>query len=723
MQAPINILEGQIDYIYFVYGMAFIVLGVVSFIRSRSKEEILPWLFLCLFGFTHGLNEWLDMLAKNIGDTPLFSLVRLAVMACSFAFLVEFGRIGSIRLGMRSVRRWPVPILSLAGLLLGNLSGDLSGFNAGFRYSLGLVGCLWTAYVFLVYARRFAGARHNWLITVSVSVALYGIATGAIVPTANLIPANFLNQENFLSTTDVPIQLVRAFFAGMVLLAIWFEDINRFDVSQALAKRYTYSYVFLALISTVVGFGWILTDRLGQRNLDDLRQDVTRETGQIADRLAYDMRVAERLVKMISTSSDTIGLSRMTPVALDQLNRVVDRHSEMNAKMIAYILDRDGTVVSASNRNQPTSFVGKNYGFRPYFQNAITGENGQYFAVGVTTGEPGFYASAPIRNAKQEIVGVAVLKHTLDAETLGLTAFNNAYMIDPNGIVLLSGTKDAPYSLWPLPPDVLRAAQSTRQFAVQSYSPLVQQQLQDGDLINIAKGQFLIGRRIVNQDGWSVVALQQNRSVLFNRLFGILLTMTACVLIVATALAIQHEIGVELKMHANQLKLEELSVKLERQATTDALTGAMNRLKFDEVLNGAIKSASRYQTPLSLIMYDIDHFKRVNDTYGHQAGDDVLIEITRLVSTSIRDSDLLARWGGEEFMIVVPNASSGEAAALAEKLREMIAVHQLTAVGRLTCSFGVAQFVSDDTTDTLTARADQALYQAKTGGRNRVVTA
>lgn len=124
--------------------------------------------------------------------------------------------------------------------------------------------------------------------------------------------------------------------------------------------------------------------------------------------------------------------------------------------------------------------------------------------------------------------------------------------------------------------------------------------------------------------------------------------------------------------------------------------------------------------PLSLVLYDVDHFKQVNDIHGHQAGDDVLVQLSQVVSDGIRKSDLLARWGGEEFVILTPGSSGPKTYQAALKLSQSIAQATFADVGRVTCSFGVAEHVEGDTAESLMARADGALYLAKINGRNRV---
>ncbi|MGM0633925.1 MAG: sensor domain-containing diguanylate cyclase [Pseudomonadota bacterium] len=155
-------------------------------------------------------------------------------------------------------------------------------------------------------------------------------------------------------------------------------------------------------------------------------------------------------------------------------------------------------------------------------------------------------------------------------------------------------------------------------------------------------------------------------------------------------------------------------------ARTDGLTGITNRQEFNRLLEREIERAARYQTPLSLIMYDLDHFKRVNDRFGHDAGDDVLTTVAGVVTDNIRAIDFHGRWGGEEFMVLLPQIGLDAARETAEKLRQVIAGHHFDRVGDITASFGVAELSPREGSRLLAQRVDEALYRAKDRGRNRV---
>jgi len=170
-------------------------------------------------------------------------------------------------------------------------------------------------------------------------------------------------------------------------------------------------------------------------------------------------------------------------------------------------------------------------------------------------------------------------------------------------------------------------------------------------------------------------------------------------------------------------ELQALALKLEELSTTDALTGAYNRRKFNDLTLAEVERVRRYGHPLSLLILDIDHFKRVNDTHGHEAGDEVLVVLAGLLRAGIRATDSLARWGGEEFVVLSPDVTLEGEAELAERLRAAAAAHDHVSVGTVTVSLGVAQHRPGETPDELFARADEALYRAKDGGRDRVEVA
>jgi len=165
-------------------------------------------------------------------------------------------------------------------------------------------------------------------------------------------------------------------------------------------------------------------------------------------------------------------------------------------------------------------------------------------------------------------------------------------------------------------------------------------------------------------------------------------------------------------------ELESEKEKLRVIAMTDTLTGAANRFKFNTIIEEQLASAKRYAFEVSVIMFDIDNFKTINDDYSHSVGDEILQTISRLVMDDIRQSDTFVRWGGEEFVLLLSNTTKENALKAAEKLRKRFESYDFGEVGQVTSSFGVVSVTKDDTVSTLMNRADEAMYQAKTAGKN-----
>lgn len=162
-------------------------------------------------------------------------------------------------------------------------------------------------------------------------------------------------------------------------------------------------------------------------------------------------------------------------------------------------------------------------------------------------------------------------------------------------------------------------------------------------------------------------------------------------------------------------------LELLRMAEYDTLTGVYNKSKFNKDYAQLTDSVKFQRAYLSIVMFDIDNFKELNDQYGHLVGDAVLLELALLIQKNIRISDIFVRWGGDKFILTFPDTHLQQATEIAEKLRVMIAEHSFEKIGYLSCSFGVATFKEGDELDNLVRRADERLYRAKKQGKNRVV--
>ncbi len=171
------------------------------------------------------------------------------------------------------------------------------------------------------------------------------------------------------------------------------------------------------------------------------------------------------------------------------------------------------------------------------------------------------------------------------------------------------------------------------------------------------------------------------------------------------------------------VRLNRANRQLKSLAFSDGLTGAWNRYRMEQALDAALSAADRHAQPFAVLLFDIDHFKHFNDTHGHEAGDRVLIALTRTLQAELRETDTLGRWGGEEFLVLADHCDPAGGLALAERLRRAAETLALDGLEPVTISLGIAAWRPGDTRKGLVARADRAMYAAKQEGRNRVVDA
>jgi diguanylate cyclase len=192
----------------------------------------------------------------------------------------------------------------------------------------------------------------------------------------------------------------------------------------------------------------------------------------------------------------------------------------------------------------------------------------------------------------------------------------------------------------------------------------------------------------------------------------------------------QTNLSLEQKLNASKAEIQQLQQNLEmvrHESLTDPMTGLANRKYFDEALQRAIAEAGARSEPLSLLMIDIDHFKRFNDTYGHLTGDQVLRLVAASLKQNVKGQDIAARYGGEEFAVILPNTVLRSAVTVGDHIRraamskELIKRSTGELLGRITLSVGAATLHHGDTAQSLIERADACLYAAKRNGRNRVI--
>ncbi len=224
-------------------------------------------------------------------------------------------------------------------------------------------------------------------------------------------------------------------------------------------------------------------------------------------------------------------------------------------------------------------------------------------------------------------------------------------------------------------------------------------------------GRVFVNTRLIPELDWYLV-VEQSKTAAESRLLGALIVNLALALAVTV-----------LVIGLGYFLLRGYQRRLEAMATTDKLTGAANRQVFDMLFEHAARLAERKHTPLSLVSVDLDHFKAINDSHGHQAGDLVLRGFADIVCGRIRESDTLCRWGGDEFLVLLEDSDADDALRTAERIREAVHERPIAYAGKriaFSVSMGVAQYHRGENLESLVARADEALYEAKQAGRDQV---
>jgi diguanylate cyclase (GGDEF)-like protein/PAS domain S-box-containing protein len=587
-----DVLRGQMDYIFFFFGLAFILLAPICQLLKRRPPPQPAWVWLGAFGAAHGVNEWLDLLAMTPSITPVIALIKLVLATLSFLFLLEFGRASMIAMGRRSPGRWVLlALLGLAGL--GGLLAGLPGFSASSRYALALVGGLWAAGA-LYLASKEPGPGTWALQGAALGLLLYGLMGGLVVKPAPFFPASLINSGSFLAATGLPIQLVKG------LGALWISACLCLFAQASLAKEADPRirvWVRNLLMGAAAGViillvcGWLLTQRLGNEAFQAERSNQEYK-GEVLQGVMLDkMAEADHLVAVMSGSPWVFpALATGQPGRVQEANEVLDRYSQAFPQSVCYLMDLQGVTIASSNRRQPDSFVGKSYAFRPYFQQASQGSPGRYWALGVTSRELGYYASAPVRNGGGKIVGVAVIKIPLTGMGGFFPKQALSFVIDSHGIVVLANRPGLVLqSLWPLSGAAREEVLASRQFGDGPFMPILTQEPVTGGEVRFQGERLLVLRRPFPGQDWSLVILSSMRPIAMARLLGIGITLLLCWVLIGLLTIIGMTIEATARIQKSERNYRDLYDRLRDGSASVTLEGRIVEFNpaFQEMLGYA----------------------------------------------------------------------------------------------------------------------------------------
>ena len=684
----------QLDFILFFYGLAFVLLGVTAFAISRSAGSPSPWRLLGFFGVVHGAGEWLDLAGLVIADSPFFAAVRTAVMAVSYSFLLEVPRQGLPQYGIRTPGRWIYAPLLLVVAVAG--SGGVTAVNVIIRYLLGFVGSVGTGVLFALRGNGLPAHERRIAFLAAGGWFIYAFASGFIVPPASIWPASIINQNRFFEVTGIPVQLLRGLVACGLAAAIW-AIWGQTRVSALSSTRYArfikgHYIVTMGAMGAILVGGWIVTEFFGVLHERRLAQQSRGMTDLLAAGLEGQTAPVDTAVKYLAGASSLRkfvgGEAAQAGAAHESLSLAV---STLGADR-GYLFAADGALLQSA---PAVAGLGADFDLavrklspRPF----------AYFVQHSPALTPEYVSGYPVTNVHGATIGIAVLTKSLATFVDHIRSFETPFYLTDGSEAI----------------DLVNSRQ--RLNAVNGSGALLDREVGETRLNGRA---FFIDRRPVGAASWELVLISPVEGILASRVLGLALTLLTTIVVLVYFVGRARQVHDQIQMD-RRIQLEELARDLDFKATTDPLTGLSNRMKFDLEMSREIARSHRYKSPLSLVFFDIDHFKHVNDTYGHQAGDYVLTKVSSLVSDRVRSTDLLARWGGEEFAVLLPLARQGDASQLAENLRTEISTIEFGQQEAITCSFGVAELTCGESATDLIARADQALYRAKASGRNRV---
>lgn len=301
-------------------------------------------------------------------------------------------------------------------------------------------------------------------------------------------------------------------------------------------KRFTHIHLWIISITFLIVIfigGWYATEYLGNIARQEIIKENEASLLTLSTYFGSELQMVENAVKSLAGSSwISPALISHGKQDIEHANSALDRYNSAFNSSVTYLMDINGVTVASSNRNEPDSFVGKSYRFRSYFQAAMQGNQGHYYAIGVTTGKRGFYTSFPVRNDNAEIIGVIVMKKDVDAWDKHLGTYMNVYFIDPHGVIFISSEKALLFaSLWPINEKIKQELLTSRQFGDRPFEALMSQEINNRMDIIFNGSHHIAFRKVIDPEGWSIVLMSPTDRITIYKSVGAVSAILICTLI------------------------------------------------------------------------------------------------------------------------------------------------------------------------------------------------
>lgn len=518
-------LQSQIDFLLFYFGLAYLLVGCICFLMAQIDKKDFFWNLLGVFGLTRGIFQWVYLFKILFGELLWMNHILLFLHVMSFLFLFEFGRrhlekkdkrFGSwlyIPLFIVLTLSWSFFGQHITSLIIRGLFGVVGGFLAGF--------------VFWQRAKQ----------TNSTKTTLY---SSIIFFVFSVCQISFDLRE-FSQVPNVFLIFIRSIIVTCLMIVFWSEYQNLFikEIYKTGPKKVVnikmirLFVVILFLFSTYLG-GYYLINQMGAHAKKTIDHESTamievltsnlHNIMVLSESISLSLSVIPETKEILSETSGTIAVKKtVLKDSVEVVNHVLDKFVESVGDSVVYIMNKEGTVIASSNRDAKDSFLGKNYSFRPYFIQAMQGKHGSVFAVGITSGLPGYYSSDPIIDENGHILGVAAIKMNLNTFEDILRFQPKAFMISPEQVIFLSSNKnEVDKTLIPISESVKQSVITNKQYGFQIFEPIFSEIPADYSIIKIENKPFVVRVKEVTNDGWKIYLFSKADYVIQYRLFAIL---------------------------------------------------------------------------------------------------------------------------------------------------------------------------------------------------------
>lgn len=514
----------QLDYILFFYGLGFILLSVVCFILWRDKRQRLPWIWFGLFGLTHGVHEWLDIIAVNFALGRFLGAAHSLFLVASFLFLLEFGRSGERAVSGRGPDR-KIFVLLLAFTALGGLAG-YSGLNATARYVLGMTGGLWTARVLFIESRSLEGGGRRWLLAGCAAIGLYAV-TATVATEAPFFPASFIHSNSFLLALGFPIQFLRGVIAISVTVSIWVYSQKELAVKEPDLYVAKPRHIFrpVIILAVIIAAGWLFTIITGDHARDEEAREGRLFLSALSSHLSHVMKSTMQLTEERANSPSIIrALLTGRPGDMKEARSILD-HCKMDGECTmpaCCVLDRDGRLLLSCARGD-AAFVHELYRAPGLIKKVLAGKRDGFFIAGKPTEAPRYFTASPVRDGEGRVIGATVVDQPLGDIEASFRERIYCFLVDREGTVFMSGREGALMrSLWlsgHVPAAGDRAGKD---------GPLMPEEPWSGKYASMNGSRFLASRQHLGSEGWSLIYLGSINHIRNYRLFSIFVTFVFC---------------------------------------------------------------------------------------------------------------------------------------------------------------------------------------------------